>query len=143
MNSHYRSYRQTDVSTASPMKLVLMLYDGAITFLSRSAEYAEAGDVRNRTLFANKARDIIQELNNSLNTEVGGEMAGQLRRLYHFMNRHLLQATAANRAEGIREVIGLLSTLREGWQDAYRQTASTLPVYDPLPGSASLMSQTV
>ena len=102
MNQPYRSYQKTDISTSSPTKLVLMLYDGAVGFLRRSVEYAEAGDIRNRNLSASKARAIIEELNNSLNTEAGGELAGQLRRLYLFMNRHLLQATMGNRTAGIR-----------------------------------------
>jgi flagellar secretion chaperone FliS len=123
MRQPYHTYKQTEVSTATPMKLVLMLYDGAISFLARSLEYGEAGDVRNRNLSANKARAIIEELNHSLNIEVGGELAGHLRRLYLFMNRHLLQATMGNQTAGIREVIDLLTTLREGWQDAYRQTS--------------------
>jgi flagellar secretion chaperone FliS len=137
MNSYHRCYRQTDIGTATPMKLVLMLYDGAIGFLNRSAEHAELGDVRNRALFANKARDIIEELNNSLNTEAGGELARQLRSLYLFMNRHLLQATMSNQTKGIREVIGLLTTLREGWQDAYRQTAAAPAGYGRAEAPAS------
>jgi flagellar secretion chaperone FliS len=137
MNSHFHSYRQTDIGTASPMKLVLMLYDGAVGYLNRSVEYAEAGDIRNRNLSAGKARDIIEELNNSLNTEAGGELAGHLRRLYFFMNRHLLQATMNNRTVGIREVIDLLTTLREGWQEAYRQTAVATAAYGRAEGPAS------
>ena len=125
MRQPYYAYKQTDVGTASPMKLVIMLYDGAIGFLIRSLEYGEGGDIRNRTLYANKARDIIQELNDSLNVAVGGELAGNLRQIYFFANRHLLQATMGNQTAGIREVIDLLSTLREGWQDAYGQTSMT------------------
>ena len=143
MNQPYRTYQKTAISTSSPMKLVIMLYDGAISFLNRSAEYAEVGDVRNRTLFANKARDIIEELNNSLNTEAGGELAKRLRSLYLFMNRRLLQATMSNRTGEIREVIGLLTTLREGWQDAYRQTAATPLMHGQAPASVSHTSQSI
>jgi flagellar protein FliS len=103
------------------MKLVLMLYDGAINFLKDSTEHLVKKDVKNRTLSINRARDIIEELNNSLNTEVGGEFALHLRRLYFFMNRHLFQANMKNDAQAIREVIQLLSSLREAWQDAYNQ----------------------
>jgi len=117
----YSAYKQTDINTARPRKIVLMLYDGAIGFLNRSVEYAVKKDIKNKNIFLNKARDIIQELNNSLNTEIGGEFAFHLRRLYFFMNRHLLRANLENDSKAIREVIQLLSSLREAWEDAYRQ----------------------
>jgi len=130
MNQPYATYQQIDVNTSNPMKLVLMLYDGAIGFLRKSTEYGEKKDIKNKNIYANKARDIILELNNSLNLEAGGEIAHHLRGLYLFMNRHLMQANWNNDIKGITEVIQLLSNLREGWQEVYNQTAATQnPVY--------------
>jgi flagellar secretion chaperone FliS len=121
MNQPYHRYQQTGITTSNPMKLVLMLYDGAINFLKDSIDHLAKKDIKNKNLSITKARNIIEELNNSLNTEIGGEFALHLRKLYFFMNRHLLQANLNNNAQAIREVIQLLSSLREAWQEAYNE----------------------
>ncbi len=121
MNDIYSTYRKNDISTSSPLKMVLMLYDGAITFLKKAVEFAEQGDIKNKNIYANKARDIIVEFNNSLNIQQGGEIAAKLRSLYFFMDRHLMISNWNNDIQGLNDVIDLLSNLREGWQDVYEQ----------------------
>ena len=125
MKQNYTVYKEIGINTSQPLNLVIMLYDGAITFLEKSIEYAENKDIKNKNIYANKARDIILELNNSLNLEVGGEMASNLKRLYFFMNRHLFQANLKNDMQGMREVILMLSDLREVWQDISNQKENT------------------
>jgi len=122
MEANYFRYGETELKTSNPMKIILLLYDGAITFLKRSIEYAEKGDIKNKNIYANKARDIIVELNNSLNLEAGGEIARGLRRLYFFMDRHLMQASWNNDLKGLKDVAKLLASLREAWEDVYRQS---------------------
>jgi len=121
MNDIYSTYKKNDISTSSPLKMVLMLYDGAITFLKKAVEFAEQGDIKNKNIYANKARDIIVEFNNSLNIQQGGEIAAKLRSLYFFMDRHLMISNWNNDIQGLNDVIDLLSNLREGWQDVYEQ----------------------
>ena len=128
MNQVHSIYKQINITTSSPLKIVLMLYDGAINFLNQAIEHSDQGDIKNKNICANKARDIIEELNNALNTEVGGELAGQLRGLYLFMNRHLMQANWHNDTRGMYEVIQMLTGLREAWQNVYdQQEASAEP----------------
>ena len=139
MNNHYSLYKQVDVNTSSPLKIVLMLYDGALNFLKKSIECAENGDIKNKNIYANKTKDIISELNNSLNLEVGGEMAYHLKRLYFFMNRHLTQANLKNDTQGMKEVLLMLTDLREAWQEIYSQKENidhqTYPQNDTQPYS--------
>ena len=125
MKQNHAVYKEIGINTSQPLKLVIMLNDGAITFLKKSIEYAENKDIKNKNIYANKARDIILELNNSLNLEVGGEMASNLKRLYFFMNRHLFQANLKNDMQGMREVILMLSDLREVWQEISNQKENT------------------
>lgn len=139
MNQVYSIYNQIDISTSNPLKIVLMLYDGAINFLNRAIRFTEENDIKQKNIYANKARDIIEELNNSLNPEIDGEMARQLRSLYFFMGRHLMKANWRNDTIAMREVISMLSTLREAWQDAYSQhQTSTQPSNQPRPVAAGL-----
>ena len=121
MNPGYSTYNQMDVGTANPLRIILMLYDGSINFIRKAIEYTEKKDVKNKNIFANKARDIIMELNNALDMEAGKEISSSLRRLYFYMNRRLMEANWNNDMEGMKEVIQLLSNLREAWQDVYDQ----------------------
>jgi len=127
MNQGYSVYNQIDVTTSNPLKIVLMLYDGAITFIERAIECTRSGDVKNKNIHITSASDIIVELNNSLDTEAGGELAQHLRRLYFFMGRHLTHANWHNDVEGMQEVIELLANLREAWQDIYHQPEPLRP----------------
>lgn len=121
MNPANSTYKQLNITTSNPLRIVLMLYDGAINFLNMAIDFANDQDIKRKNIYANKARDIIEELNNALNTEVGGELAQNLRGLYHFMNRHLMQANWKNDTRGMQEVRQMLSGLREAWQDVYDQ----------------------
>jgi len=123
MNQQYAKYKQIDITTSNPMKIVLMLYDGTIQFLHRSVKYAENDNIKNKNIYANKAREIIVELNNSLDMKAGGDLAQNLRRIYLFMDKHLLQANWSNDINAVKEVIQLLTNLREAWQDVYDQNA--------------------
>ena len=105
MNNGFSAYNQINVTTADPMKVILMLYDGAIRFLKEAIECTRTGDIKNKNINANNARDIIVELNNALNVEVGGEMAHNLRSLYLFMNRHLMTANWRNDVGAMTEVL--------------------------------------
>ena len=115
----WQSYRQVATRTASPGQLVLMLYEGAIRFLER----AEAGfrledPVEfNTTINDNilRAQDIIRELDFSLNVEQGGELAIQLRRLYDYFDRVLLEANLRKDPTGITEVVRRITVLRDAW----------------------------
>ena len=121
MNQGYSTYNEIKYTTSNPLKIVVMLYDGAINYLRKAIEYTETGDIKNKNIYANKARDIIEELNNSLNEQEGQELAQHLRRLYFFMNRHLMKANWNNDTKGFIEVIELLSSLQEAWKDVSTQ----------------------
>lgn len=124
MNQRHSVYGQIHVNTADPLKIVLMLYDGAINALSNAISCIETGDIKKKNLLAGNARDIIEELNNSLDIGQGGEIAEHLRRLYFFMNRHLMKANWQNEAQGFKEVITLLTDLRDAWKSISRQKES-------------------
>jgi flagellar protein FliS len=101
--------------TATPEQLVVMLYDGAIRFLSQGAAAMRAG---NRDIELNRLRraeDIIDELNVSLDMSQG-EIAQQLRSIYVFCKRHLLQARIDRDAGEIDTVVRFLDELRGSWQ---------------------------
>lgn len=115
----WQSYRQVATNTASPGQLVLMLYEGAIRFLERAQGGFRLEDPVefNTTINDNiiRAQDIIRELDFSLNVEQGGELAIQLRRLYDYFDRILLEANLRKDPTGVTEVISRITVLRDAW----------------------------
>lgn len=111
-----RAYQDTAVTTQSKGRLIVMLYDGAVKFLKLAIKEAEAKNYEAKGNYINKATDIINELNAVLDMDTGGEIAGNLRKLYFFMNDRLSQAHIKNDPQMINEVITLLEELNQSWK---------------------------
>lgn len=114
-----QTYKQNIILSASPMELIVMLYDEAIKSLS-SAESAFRMDGPEKIQEINNslihAQDVITELAVSLDMEKGGEIALNLHRLYDFMLDHLAGANASKTPKPVEEVKNLLCELRESWK---------------------------
>jgi flagellar protein FliS len=128
-NNPWQSYRQVATRTASPGQLVLMLFEGAIRFLERAqAGFRLEDPVEFNTTINNnilRAQDIIRELDFSLNVEQGGELAIQLRRLYDYFDRILLEANLRKDPKGVGEVIQRITDLRDAWATMLAQQGQT------------------
>jgi flagellar protein FliS len=109
-------YKETSVTTQSKGRLVVMLYDGAIKFMKLAINGLETGDIEAKNRYINKAIDIVNELNAVLNTQDGGEIAANLRKLYLFMSNRLAEANIKRDPQRIREVISLMEELNQGWK---------------------------
>jgi flagellar protein FliS len=110
------AYTESTVMTAPPERLVVMLYDGAIRFLTQAAAAARASNLQVTRERTRRALAIIDELNLSLDVAQGGAIAQDLRSLYLFCKRHLSEtAVAGNPEAGCDAVVRLLSELREAW----------------------------
>ncbi|OGQ93961.1 MAG: flagellar export chaperone FliS [Deltaproteobacteria bacterium RIFOXYD12_FULL_57_12] len=118
MNAYLSHYQNTQVSTASPEQVLILLYDGAIRFLCQAQQAIETGDIPMRAEKINKVVAIVTELDNSLDHEIGGEIAQHLDALYNFMIRELLTANLRNDAKRLKVVEALLTDLRRTWMQA-------------------------
>ena len=110
-----QQYVTTQVGTADRLQLVIMLYDGAISFLGQARERMAAQDAPGKGLFIGRALDIIAELNASLNFQAGQELSTNLFHLYNFMTGHLTKANLNWDVQAIQEVMGILQQIREAW----------------------------
>jgi flagellar secretion chaperone FliS len=131
MNAYFNQYQNNQVTTASPEQLLIMFYDGAIRFIRQAKEAMAAGDRVRKLESISKALAIVTELANTLDHEVGGEIAENLDALYYFMSRELTRANLENDAEKLKVVEDLLCGLRETWMQAIeinrQEKGSTLP----------------
>jgi flagellar protein FliS len=121
--SHSAAYRQQSILTATPGQLVVMLYDGCLRFLRRAEGAAETGDRPRVTEAVSRATAIIMELNATLDMDRGGEIAQNLRSLYFFLHRHLIDASREASADKIRQAISLVADLREAFAIAAKKVA--------------------
>jgi flagellar protein FliS len=120
VNASARTYQTQQVMTASPAKLVAMLYDKAILSLREAIRAIENGDIQTRFNANKRAGDIISHLWTTLDVERGGEIAANLSRLYSFMLSRLTFVDVRNDPEPAREVIALLEPLRDSWHQIAR-----------------------
>jgi len=115
---------ETGVASASPHKLIVMLYDGAIVAVSTALQSMKSGNVAEKGKYISKAILIIDSgLRASLNKDAGGEIALNLDSLYEYMSTKLLQANLNNQPELLEEVYGLLLELKKAW-DAIAGTSN-------------------
>ena len=111
------AYTNTKINTATPLDLVIMLYDGAIDYLNKTSYNMDKGDFSRKAEFMSKAINIISELAASLNMEDGKEVARNLQELYIYMLNTITSANIDNNVEKINHVVGLLKNLRSAWQE--------------------------
>jgi flagellar protein FliS len=121
------AYMQTQVTTTTPGHLVVMLYDGAITFLEQAKQEIMARNYAKKGILLSQALDIIAELDGSLNTEKGGEIALNLHKLYIYCNTRLLQANLKMDTDLVDEVIGILSSFRSAFSEISKNQPHTSP----------------
>lgn len=111
------NYRRTQIETASPAKLLLMLYDGAITRLQKARTHIDQNEMAEAHALLIRTQDIILELMVSLDWDVGGEIPARLHSLYDFMYRRLVDANIQKDKHLIDEVLAILEPLRVTWAE--------------------------
>jgi len=127
-NNRSSAYKESSVLTASPTKLVVLLYDKAIRCLRRGAE-----DIRTRNLVSKRqsigqAIAIIQHLQRTLDTTRGQEIAHELNRLYAYTLSRILAGSTKLDPKPIEEAIKVLSPLLMAWEKvAEKQEETTVP----------------
>ena len=123
MATGYQAYQTNAIHTAPPEQLVVMLYDGCLRFLRRAEKAAESGQAAGVTEAIARATAIVMELNATLDMDRGGEIAANLRSLYFFLHRHLLEASKEASPEKIRQALGLVGDLRDAFAEAAKKAA--------------------
>ena len=119
-----RNYFRTQVESASPMELVVLLYDGAVRAADAAHEAMVSGNIPARRTAMNKLMAIIAELQNTLDVTKGGRIADELDSLYTYMLSQLLNAISEQDARPIDEVRRLLTTLADAWREATHTQAA-------------------
>ena len=140
MNHPAHTYRQFSVQGATPLGLVVMLYDSAIVFLRRAIAAMEANDIQQRCDHLKRALAIIAQLEGTLNMELGGEVAQTLKSFYLYSRAQAMKAHIESSAEILRSLIEKFSTVREAWYEAehgQKPSPSSPPASEDYSGAPS------
>lgn len=113
-----KAYHKTSIETASKEKILLMLYEACIRHLKRCKLAMEQKNYAEKGVALGKAQDILNELSNSLNHELGGDLSKQLEGLYLHMFQETTKANIENDPKKVDHCIKLMETLYEGWKGA-------------------------
>jgi flagellar secretion chaperone FliS len=110
-------YLQDSVNTATPGKLLVMLYDRLVMDLVQGEEGLRAGDREQANERITHAQEIILELRATLDMEAWAGAAG-LAGLYGFLLTELIQANIKRDADKVATCRGLVEPLRDAWREA-------------------------
>ena len=117
-NKYIKQYQANNITTASPEKLMVMLFDGAIQFLQKAKSAIEEKDLKEKAHNIEAARNIIRELMRTIDLENGNDVSKSLFRLYNRMATNLIKANISRNTSLIDEVIADLTNIRWGFQKA-------------------------
>ena len=114
---------ETGVAAATPHKLIVMLFDGALVAITTAISQMKAKNIAAKGQAISKAIMIIDSgLRASLDKKVGGQIAASLDSLYEYMSNRLLIANLKNQPEILEEVHRLLTDLKSAWVEIGART---------------------
>lgn len=117
-NKYIKQYQASNVNTATPEKLMIMMFDGALQFLQKAKVAIAEGNLKERSQNIDGARKIIRELMRTIDLENGNDVSKQLFKLYNKMAMNLIKANVQRNAALIDTVIEDVSNIRWGFQKA-------------------------
>ncbi|MGL4856348.1 flagellar export chaperone FliS [Plesiomonas sp.] len=120
MRGTLQAYKKVSVDSqlqsASPHKVILMLLNGAIERLVQAKAAMQMGNIAVKGERLGKAMDIIANLQACLSEDEGGDIAKNLAKLYEYMQNQLLSANIHNDAKTLDEVMALLTEIKIAWE---------------------------
>ncbi|MGG4035795.1 flagellar export chaperone FliS [Paenibacillus cisolokensis] len=119
----YQSYNRNRFETASPHRLILMLFEGALKFAGQAERAIEKRDISGANQAIQKTQSIIYELISSLDLKQGGQIAVNLQSLYFYMIDCLVEANMRKDLEKLREVTDMLTSIKSAWEQIGKEVA--------------------
>lgn len=126
MSNAYEKYKTQEVSMASPMALIVMLYNGCIKQLKLARMAIEKKEYEEANTCFKKSQDIITELMSSLDFRY--EISNNLMALYRFIYGEIVRINASKDTEKIGPIVSILSDLRDTWAKVEKECR--LPAYE-------------
>jgi len=111
-----QKYQSESILTASPMELVVMLYEGLVKQIKLADIFIEQNSFERANQSLNKAQDIVAELLRSLDFHYS--IANELMKLYDYMLQELMYINLHKDRERIPDLLEIVVTLKDAWSTA-------------------------
>lgn len=112
----YSTSIDAQVESASPHRLIVLLFDGAIKAINLAKFQMQQGNTAEKGKAISKAIAIIEEgLRLSLDKSKGGELTENLDALYEYVAHQLLTANLRNDEALLDQALTLLNDLKTAW----------------------------
>ena len=118
------SYREHVLDGASPVELVVALYDGIIRFLYQAIAAVDRGDIDGRRIAVKRALDIIVHLQARLRMDVGGRPAESLAEFYAATFAVILQASQSASTAKFAHAIDCVRNVRDAWREVEKNPSA-------------------
>ena len=115
INAYKKGTLKQDIANADPHRLTLMLMQGALDKMAYARGCIERRDFEHKSEHITKATAILVNLRDTLDMQVGGEVARNLFELYDYMVQRMVDANVKNDAHIINEVIELFTPIKDAW----------------------------
>ncbi len=113
-----RQYQQAQVVTADRGRLLMLMYEGALRFLTTAEAALASGELERFAIALGRAEAVIAELLHTLDFRQGGEIAKNLERLYRFMLDHLIEANLKKSPRHVAQVARVLEIIAGAYREA-------------------------
>jgi flagellar secretion chaperone FliS len=128
-----REYLESRILAAQPAELIEMLYQIAIQSLSKAITHLKSGDAMARSREITRAQEAVNEMMASLDHSVGASFTHTLAALYVYVQQQTLKGHSGPSEEALHRAIGILTTLREGWNGIRAELAQANKAAPSLP----------
>lgn len=130
------AYRENAVRGATPIELVVILFEAALDDMRRAELAMKAGDIETRATAVRHAMLVLQQLQGTLDFERGGQVARQFEQFYNLIRAKLLESQLRNSIELMGQQIRFMSEVRDCWAEAEKRIEPRSAVPPALPRPA-------
>jgi flagellar protein FliS len=131
------SYRRSAIEGASPIGLVIALYDTLSGDLRRAANAIRNNDIEARCKDLNHAALVLGQLEDWIDRKNGGELAQNLSSFYSCIRAQVMEASINKSAQLLEAQIDLISQVRSAWQQRDMSSPQALEIRTELVSAAS------
>ena len=117
LQSTARQYQQAQLATADRGRLLLLMFEGALTFLAQARAGLEEENIERFGYHLGRAQAVIAELMHTLDHKAGGAIAANLERLYQFMLDHLIEANLQKSPHHLTQVARILGIITGAYRE--------------------------
>ncbi|HPQ69754.1 MAG TPA: flagellar export chaperone FliS [bacterium] len=123
-----QSYQSTEINTANRLKVLIMLYEGAVRFTKRAIEAINEGKIAVKGEMISKTLAIVGELQSTLDHSHAPELASNLDRLYTFIQDRLKEGNVNNDAAALEDALKIIKVLHSAWVELSKKSNAELAV---------------